>query len=84
MSEDERAAISEIKVKYEDGEQVFEYKLYNAKEALDSLGRVFGIFKDRVQLEEREKVRDLFDAIAAQPERGNTIARLNARKEQQN
>ena len=80
LSYDERMAISEIRVKHEDGEQVLEYKLYNAKEALDSLGRVFGLFKDRVQLEEREKVKSLFEEIAAHPEKGNTIAMLNARE----
>lgn len=80
LSEDERMAISEIRLKSEDGEQVFEYKLYNAKEALDSLGRVFGMFKDRVQVEERERVRNLFDEIAAHPENGNTIAMLDARR----
>lgn len=59
--------------------QSFTYKLVGRKDALDSLARTFGMFRDRVEHEHRHKIEGLFAFIAKHPEQSETVAMLNAR-----
>lgn len=60
-------------------EQVFTYRTHNVKDALDSLARTQGMFRDRVEHEHTGKVRALFEFVARVPERSETVAMLDAK-----
>ena len=59
--------------------QTFSYKPVNAKDALDSLARTFGMFRDKVEHEHHHKVQALFEFVARNPERSETVAILDKR-----
>ncbi len=86
LTEDEKALIHEViiqtkTVKTADGEQVtvqsFTYKVSTRKESLDSLARINGMFRDKVEHEHRHKIQALFKYIASTPETSETVAILN-------
>ena len=57
--------------------QTFTYKTATRKEALDSLARINGMFRDKVEHEHRHKIQALFKFIASTPETSETVAILN-------
>jgi hypothetical protein len=56
--------------------QRFKYKTVGRKDALDSLARTHGMFRDRVEHEHTHRVKELFEFVARHPERGDMVARL--------
>lgn len=88
LNDDERALVQDVTIhtktiKSANGEQEvvqsFTYKLATRKEALDSLARVQGMFRDKVEHEHRHKIQALFKYIASTPETSETVAILNHR-----
>lgn len=84
----ERALIQDVRVatrteKDEYGsetiEQSFAYKVLANKDALDSLARTHGMFRDKVEHDHTHKVDALFQFIAATPQTSETVAILNHR-----
>jgi phage terminase small subunit len=79
----QNATIHTKTIKSANGEQEvvqsFEYKLATRKEALDSLARINGMFRDKVEHEHRHKIDAMFEFIAKHPEQNETVAMLNAR-----
>ena len=58
--------------------QAFSYRTHGVKESLDSLARINGLFRDRVEHDHSHTVRQLFKFVAANPARSETVARLDA------
>ena len=88
LSEDEKVLIQDVTIHTktvrtaEGGQEVvqsFRYKLATRKEALDSLARINGMFRDKVEHEHRHKIQALFKFIASTPETSETVAILNHR-----
>ena len=88
LTDDEKTLIQDVSIqtkttKSGDGKQEvvqsFTYKLATRKEALDSLARINGMFRDKVEHEHRHKIDAMFAFIAKHPEQNETVAMLNAR-----
>jgi phage terminase small subunit len=85
LTEEERGMIADVTVKTTRDEatgeivQTFSYKPVNAKDALDSLARTFGMFRDKVEHEHSHKVQALFEFVARAPEKSETVAMLDKR-----
>lgn len=88
LTPDERGMIADVSirtrtVKDEQGvertHQQYSYKLVNTKDALDSLSRTFGMFRDRIEHEHHHKITALFEFVAANPENSETVAMLDAK-----
>jgi phage terminase small subunit len=85
LTEKQRYAIADLKVKtYKDratGElrQVFEYVFEDRAKARDSLARIAGMFRDRVEVEHSGQVQALFRFVASSPQTSETSARLRAK-----
>ena len=83
LTEEERGMVADVVVKTTRDEatgeivQTFSYKPFNAKDALDSLARTFGMFRDKVEHEHSHRVRALFEFVAKSPERSETVAMLD-------
>ena len=85
LTEEERGMIADVAVKTTRDEatgeivQTFSYKNFNAKDALDSLARTFGMFRDKVEHEHSHRIEALFEFVARHPERSETVAMLDDR-----
>jgi phage terminase small subunit len=87
LTEDERGMIADVSIRTytkpdpETGEdrqyQQFSYKLINGKDALDSLSRTFGMFRDKIEHEHHHKIAALFQFVSANPENSETVAMLD-------
>ena len=88
LSDDQKALIQDVSIhtkttRTAEGEQTvvqsFSYKLATRKEALDSLARVNGMFRDKVDHEHKHQIDAMFAFIAKHPETSETVAILNHR-----
>ena len=88
LTDDERGMIADVSIRstvhtLEDGSEVvrqqYSYKLVNTKDALDSLSRTFGMFRDKIEHEHHHKITQLFEFVAANPENSETVAMLDAK-----
>lgn len=88
LTDDERGMIADVAIRTRtstDSEgvththQQFTYKLVNVKDALDSLSRTFGLFRDRVEHEHTHKITALFEFVAANPINSETVAMLDSK-----
>ena len=85
LTEEEKGMVADVVLKTTrdkaTGEitQTFSYKPFNAKDALDSLARTFGMFRDKVEHEHSHKINALFEFVARNPERSETVAMLDKR-----
>lgn len=88
LTDDERGMIADVSIRttkrtdadgVERTHQQYTYKLVNTKDALDSLSRTFGMFRDRVEHEHHHKITQLFEFVAANPENSETVAMLDKR-----
>jgi len=88
LTPDERGMIADVSIRttkatdeqgVERTHQQYSYKLVNTKDALDSLSRTFGMFRDRVEHEHHHKITQLFEFVAANPENSETVAMLDAK-----
>lgn len=61
--------------------QTFEYTLHDQKAALDSMARVFGMNRDKVEHEHTHRIEAMFKFIAENPQTSETLARINARQQ---
>ena len=86
LTDDEKPLIQDVTIqtktiKSANGEeevvQSFTYKLATRKEALDSLARINGMFRDKIEHEYHHRVKHLFAFIAKHPEQSETVAWLN-------
>ncbi len=89
LTDDERGMIADVSIRTRTttdpatGEQrthqQYSYKLVNTKDALDSLSRTFGMFRDKIEHEHHHKITQLFEYVAANPENSETVAMLDAK-----
>lgn len=88
LTDDERGMISDVAIRtrtttdsegVERTHQQFTYKLVNVKDALDSLSRTFGLFRDKIEHEHHHKITALFEYVAANPASSETVAMLDAK-----
>jgi phage terminase small subunit len=88
LTPDERGMIADVSIRtrtttdehgVERTHQQYSYKLVNTKDALDSLSRTFGMFRDRIEHEHHHKITQLFEFVAANPENSETVAMLDAK-----
>lgn len=87
LTDDERGMIADVSIRTytvrdpatgeEMERQQFSYKLVNKKDALDSLSRTSGIFRDGVEHEHHHNITQLFKFVAANPENSETVAMLD-------
>ena len=80
LSPDQRALVSRVRchVDKKTGLERFSYEFHNQKDAMDSLARVFGMFRDRT-VHEIDGLDELFEFVAASAVTSNTIQRLRQR-----
>jgi phage terminase small subunit len=87
LTAEQRYAVADLKVKtYKDratGElrQSFEYRFEDRSRARDSLARIAGMFRDRVEVEHSGQMQALFQFVASNPQTSETSARLRAKFE---